>query len=94
MGPLIGSRAHRWVVSRQNPTHAACRSMHDGIHGGGLPTSMLSSLTGREGSAASTAADRASLVTLCRCRVGSSSSSSKTRIPSFYSLRVRVRGQT
>jgi hypothetical protein len=98
-GPLVDARAHRWVVARRravfqrNTTFAACRSACDRIHGSGLPTSVRSSPTGREGSAASTAADQVSPATLRRRWVCSSSSSSKTRIPS-YSLRVRVRGQT
>jgi hypothetical protein len=71
----------------------SCRSARDRIHGSGLPTSVRSSPTGREGSAASTTADQVSPATLRRRWVCSSSSSSKTRIPS-YSLRVRVRGQT
>jgi hypothetical protein len=99
MGSLIGACAHRWVVAplpsglSVDPTLVAHRSAHDGIYAGGLPTSVCSSPTGREGSAASTMADRASPMTLRHPWVGSSSSSSKNRIPSFYSLRVRVRGQ-
>jgi hypothetical protein len=86
----VGWSRRRRAVCRWNPTFVACISACDMIHGVGLPMSMCSSPTGREGSAA----DRASPATLRRRRVGSSSSSSKTRIPSFYSLRVRVRGQT
>jgi hypothetical protein len=94
-GRATAERSPRGTLpSRRNPTLTAHRSACDGIRGGGLPTSVRSSPTRRKGSVASTVADRASPVTLRRRRVGSFSSSSKTRIPSFYSLRVRVRGQT
>jgi hypothetical protein len=95
---IIGWLCCRRAVSQRNPTLATHRSACDGIHGSGLygsglPTSVCSSLTAREGSVTSTSADRASPVTLRRRRIDSSSSGSKNQTPSFYSLRVRVRGQ-
>jgi hypothetical protein len=61
----VGWSRRRRAVSRRNPTLAARRSARDGIHdgglyGGGLPTFVLLSSTGREGSAASIVANRAS----------------------------------
>jgi hypothetical protein len=53
----VGWSPRRRAVSQRNPTLAARRSARDEIHDGGLPTSVRSSPTGREGSAASTAAD-------------------------------------